>query len=66
MAEQNDIDLDSVIDRLLEGESMSHMKNSLTPSPPILFTRPFVYSLESPPSSHFSPPVVLPLGHTLH
>jgi hypothetical protein len=33
MAEQTDIDLDSVIDRLLEGESMFHLTTNLPTSP---------------------------------
>lgn len=33
MAEQTDIDLDSVIDRLLEGESMFHLTTNLSTSP---------------------------------
>ena len=46
MAEQNDIDLDSVIDRLLEGESMLHSSLPLA-LVPVLFTRPVILPPES-------------------
>ena len=63
MAEQNDIDLDSVIDRLLEGESTFHLENCPSSSSVILPS-----SIYSSPFPHhtFSPSIAAPFDHLLH
>lgn len=66
MAEQTDIDLDSVIDRLLEGESMFHLERPLSFPSPILFTHPSILSPYLLPPHTCSPIIAAPFAPSPH